>query len=325
MRRPRASLVIRCYNEEAHIGRLLSGVMQQTVKDVEIVVVDSGSTDATVDIAKQFPTRIVSITPDEFSFGRALNLGCAAASGELLVFASAHVYPIYRDWLEYLLDPFKDPKIALTYGKQRGDERTKFSEHRVFASWFGEQSRIPQKHAFCNNANAAIRRELWQDFRYDEELTGLEDLHWASRVQRAGHAIGYSADAVVAHVHEETWQKVYNRYRREAIALKAICPEQHFHLLDFLTLSTTSVITDWYHALCQGELLGNVRDILLFRLMQYWGAYQGFRETRQPDKALKKIFYYPRIEGQQEDKDSATCARRIAYGKDQQSPIRLAG
>ncbi|MCZ7627103.1 MAG: glycosyltransferase [Candidatus Methylomirabilis sp.] len=66
---PACSLVIRCFNEEAHIGRLLTGIMAQTLKDVEIIVVDSGSTDATLSIASQYPVKILTITPEQFSFG----------------------------------------------------------------------------------------------------------------------------------------------------------------------------------------------------------------------------------------------------------------
>ena len=117
------SIVIRCYNEEEHIGRLLSGIMQQTVKDVEVVIVDSGSTDATLSIASRYPIRVVHIAPQEFSFGRSLNRGCAAATGDILVFASAHVYPLYDDWLEKLVRPFDDP----------GDD---WKDVSLFPTWF---------------------------------------------------------------------------------------------------------------------------------------------------------------------------------------------
>ena len=54
--------------------------------------------------------------------------------------ASAHVYPVYPDWLERLLAAFADPQVGLAYGKQRGDATTQFSEHQMFAHWFPEQS-----------------------------------------------------------------------------------------------------------------------------------------------------------------------------------------
>ncbi|MFO3797859.1 MAG: glycosyltransferase, partial [Anaerolineales bacterium] len=61
----KCSLVIRAYNEEKHIGRLLEGVAQQSVRDVEVILVDSGSTDRTVEIARQFGARVLHICPQE--------------------------------------------------------------------------------------------------------------------------------------------------------------------------------------------------------------------------------------------------------------------
>src|SRR6187549_2224587 len=102
------SIIIRAYNEERHIGRLLEGIRQQTIRDVEIILVDSGSTDGTDSVAETFGARIVRIPSSEFTFGRSLNLGIQAATRELIVIASAHVYPVYPDWLEFLLRPFED-------------------------------------------------------------------------------------------------------------------------------------------------------------------------------------------------------------------------
>lgn len=290
---PSCTVVIRCLNEERHIGRLLSGVLRQTVEDVEIVVVDSGSTDATLSIASQYPTRILSISPDDFSFGRALNLGCRTARAPLLVLASAHVYPVYEDWLANLLAPFTDPAVALTYGRQRGDERTRLSEHRVFARWFSERSDPDQSHPFCNNANACVRRSLWEDMPYDEELTGLEDIDWARRAQERGHRIVYSAEAEVAHVHEESPRHIYNRYRREAIALKRIFPHEHFGLLDLLRLWIANVMSDAAFAGRHGMLLRSAGGIAMFRTMQLWGTYRGFAQRGPVSGGLKRTFYYP--------------------------------
>lgn len=212
------SIIIRCYNEEKYIGQLLNGIEVQTITDKEIIIVDSGSTDKTLDIVSNYPAKIISIAPEDFSFGKALNLGCQSAQGEYLVFASAHVYPVYQDWLEKLLKPFEDEKIALVYGKQRGNEITKYSEHQIFAKWFPDTSNFKQEQPFCNNANVAIRRFLWEKFPYNEHLTGLEDLDWAKHIIKEGYYLAYNAEAEIIHVHNEPPQRIYNRYRREAIA-----------------------------------------------------------------------------------------------------------
>jgi len=78
------SIVIRTFNEQRFLKYLLSGLQKQTIKDIEVIVVDSGSTDQTVEIARGFGARIIEIKPEEFSFGRSLNRGIEAASNERL-------------------------------------------------------------------------------------------------------------------------------------------------------------------------------------------------------------------------------------------------
>ena len=244
----RVSVIIRCCNEEQHIGRLLSGILEQTLREVEIVVVDSGSTDATLAIASRYPVQIRHIARDAFSFGRSLNIGCAAARGEFLVMASAHVYPIYRDWLEKLIAPFADERVGLVYGQQRGDERTKYAEQQIFEKLYpGGPAQLADGY-FCNNANAAVRRALWQELPYDEALTGLEDLAWAKAMGQRGLRVAYQGEAGVVHVHDESWRQVLNRYRREAMALKKIAPDEHFGLADFVGCLASNVFSDLRHA-----------------------------------------------------------------------------
>ena len=192
------ALVIRCFNEEAHIDRLLTGVVRQTHVPEEIIVVDSGSTDATLAIASAFPVEIVTIAPEDFSFGRALNLGLASTSTDVAVLASAHVYPLYDTWIERLTAPFAGPETAITYGRQQTPPNGRFSERRILDQWFPARSVELQRHPFCNNANAAIRRSVWAEQPYDEDLTGLEDLDWAKRAPAAGQLLSYVAEAPVA-------------------------------------------------------------------------------------------------------------------------------
>jgi rhamnosyltransferase len=290
----RCSVVIRAYNEEQHISRLLTGISRQTLQEVEIILVDSGSTDATTAIAARYPVRILHIQPNEFTFGRSLNQGIAQAHSELVVIASAHVYPVYPDWLERLLAPFSDPEVGLAYGRQSGDRDMRFSEAQIFAHWYPEASTSRQSIPFCNNANAAIRRELWEQHPYDESLTGLEDLEWARWAMQAGHAIAYVAEAEVVHVHNETPWDVYNRYRREAMAFKRIFPDQRFGWIDFLRLFSANAANDLWRAARQGLFWANLGGILWFRWMQFWGTYQGYRHSGPVTWQLRRTFYYPR-------------------------------
>jgi rhamnosyltransferase len=292
-RKPRVSIVIRAYNEEKHLGALLEAIADQTLRNPEVILVDSGSTDRTLAIAKKHRLKILHIRPEEFTFGRSLNIGIRAAKGDVIVLASAHVLPMSRDWLANLSAPFKDRTVAVAYGKQRGGAGSKFSENEHFKRWFPEQSNLDQSHGYSNNANAAIRRSFWKQNPYDETVTGLEDLAWGSWAQEAGYKIAYVAEAGVFHLHDESSAQILNRHRREAIALKRILPHSRFTLWHFISLFVRSTLSDWFAALRQGALLRELFNIPRFRFLQYLGTYRGYRDPLPPGSALPQVFYYP--------------------------------
>jgi rhamnosyltransferase len=288
------SIIIRCFNEERHIGNLLEQVYRQTIRHPQVVVVDSGSTDGTLGIVARFPARLVRIAPAEFTFGHSLNQGCAAATGTFLVMASAHVLPCGPDWLQRLLAPFVDPQVALVYGRQVGNERTKFSEQQLFAKQYPEASNPDQRLPFCNNANAAIRRSLWAEHPYDEALSGLEDVAWGKWAVGQGHRIVYAADAAIVHIHDESAAQIERRHMREAMALKQIFPDSHVTAWEFLALLMTTIGRDLLAALRQGTLLRHVFEIFMYRTMQYWGTYRGMNYRSPLTHELIERFYYPR-------------------------------
>jgi glycosyltransferase involved in cell wall biosynthesis len=290
---PRVSIVIRAFNEEKHIGRLLAAIRKQTLHNPEIILVDSGSTDRTVAIARPYHVRVVHIKPKDFTFGRSLNVGIAAAHGDVLVLASAHVLPMHNDWLANLVAPFRDAKVTLAYGKQRGTKDSKFSEAQHWLRWYPERSNFDQTHGYCNNANAAIRRRVWKQNPFDEDLTGLEDLAWGSWVREAGYKIAYVANAGVLHLHDENAAQILNRHRREAIAMKQILPASRFTLWNFLSLFLRRSLSDLAAALRARVFLREALGIISFRFLQYLGTYRGYRDPAKPSQKLRQVFYYP--------------------------------
>jgi glycosyltransferase involved in cell wall biosynthesis len=320
----RLSVVVRCFNEERHIGRLLSGISRQTLPPDEVILVDSGSTDATLDIASKFGVEIHRIPPERFSFGRSLNIGCAAATGDVIVVASAHVFPVYDTWLAELTAPLaEDPATALSYGRQVGGQETRYSERRVLERWFPAQSATRQDHPFCNNANAAIRRSVWESQPYDEELTGLEDLAWAKAAMRRGCHVAYVASAPVVHAHDESWGQLVNRYRREAIAHRRIYDEQRMGALDATRLALGNILSDYVHAARDGALLRNLLAIPAFRTAQFIGTYRGFRQRGEASAILRRHFYYPHGLGRGNEAPlPPPSARPIDYDAERDADVR---
>ncbi|MEM7766693.1 MAG: glycosyltransferase family 2 protein [Pseudomonadota bacterium] len=308
------SIVFRALNEERWFDKALSAVKTQDAAglSVEIILVDSGSTDQTIPIALRHGARVVHINKSEFTFGRSLNRGCAAASGDHLVFISAHCVPDTDQWLKQLIAPLQDGRAAYTYGRQVGHACSKFSETRLFAKYFPEFDRCPQEGFFCNNANSAIRADVWRKYRFDEECTGLEDMVLAKRLVADGLKIGYVASAPVVHIHEETLSQTRNRYYREALTLREIMPEVHVTPLDATRYFFAGAGFDLLAALRQGVLFKKFGEIIGFRFMQYLGTYRGHNEHRRLSRAQKEAYFYPKTAETQIDPPEPALLRSPA-------------
>lgn len=282
------SIVIRTLNESKHLESLMQGIHDQNYRNWEIVLVDSGSSDATLEIAEKYGARIFHIPQDQFTFGRSLNIGCKQAQGKYLVFASGHVWPITNRWLKNLIEPFQETSIAMVYGRQRGTDANRLSEIRDLHGLFGSSSHILVDEPRGNNGNSAIRKDLWENQPFDETLTGLEDVDWARKVEQHGFRVYYAADAPVYHVHEETLHQVYNRYLREAIATKRMFPHFKFSWRELSRGIPYAIARDILFAL-RFKYVRKLPRVPASRFAQFFGIYFGVRhQTRQAvDKARR--------------------------------------
>lgn len=290
------SIIIRTYNEEQYLNELLNAIRMQALKNctTEVVIVDSGSTDKTIEIAKDYDARITYINQDQFTFGRSLNIGCDFSKGSVLVFISGHCIPVGKSWLMSLVEPLIDGKCDYTYGRQIGRDSTKFSERQVFEKYFPNKSSIPQEGFFCNNANAAITKKTWVKYRFDEVLTGLEDMYLAKKMYDNDARIGYVAESVIYHIHNESWSQVKTRYERESIALQKIMPEVKIGLLDMFNFIFVGLINDLRIAKNNKVFFKEFTSILMFRSLQYYGVYKGNHFSRKVSYKTKMRYFYPK-------------------------------
>ncbi|MGD9221566.1 MAG: glycosyltransferase family A protein, partial [Desulfobacterales bacterium] len=180
MNQPEISIIIRTFNEEKYVPALLEALTLQSLCDFETIVVDSGSLDRTPEIATQKADHLLRIQSHDFTFGHSLNVGIHNASGKYIVIVSAHTLPVDSEWLAQLVKPLYDDQNAMVYGRQLGGETSKFSESQDMRRTFGSKRTILKPpNFFANNANSAIRKDLWQQHPFDESLPGLEDIEWA--------------------------------------------------------------------------------------------------------------------------------------------------
>jgi rhamnosyltransferase len=278
MDQPTISAIVRTFNEARWIGETLSALRGQNYPiPIEIIVVDSGSTDNTLEIAAPLADRIVNLSPGTFTFGRALNRGAETATGELLLNLSADATPIDTDYLRSLIAPLEAPEVVATFGRDCPRPDASPSQARDAETWFPATRSLDPARRY-SNANACIRRSIWEQFPFNEILKGAEDLEWARRVLTAGHRIVYVPEAMVSHSHPPSPRDVYARAFRQRRTLCSLDPvERGFspgHALRFwLGISTL----DFIYALRHHYAIQWFFHIPLYRAAQAWGLYQGAR------------------------------------------------
>ena len=220
---PGISVVIPVKDGGDGLRRCLDGIVGQRLDDeVEIVVIDSGSQDDSLAVARAYGARVHEIPPERFNHGGTRNLGASLASGELLVFLSQDAEPQDPDWLLRLIEPMRrDPGIAGVYGRQMAHPDAKPPERFFLEFLYGPHPKLQRaatrdelsmQTTLFSNANSVIRHELLERFPFVEDIIMSEDQEWSRRVLLEGYAICYEPRAAVRHSHPYTVRAAFRRF-----------------------------------------------------------------------------------------------------------------
>jgi 2-desacetyl-2-hydroxyethyl bacteriochlorophyllide A dehydrogenase len=294
VRSPETTILIRAYNEERWLPQVLDAIDRQTYRDFEILLVDSGSVDRTREIVAGRGGRVVRMRSDDFTFGHSLNVGIREARGSFIVILSAHAIPTSDNWLDHLIAPLRHSDMAMVFGGQRGHPLSKFSEARDFERVFpGKPQLMDDDHVFVNNANSAIRRELWDLHPFDEGLPGLEDAEWAKYWIPLGKKVRYQSDASVFHVHTESWPQVRNRFYREGIAGRWTTVRIIRNIPGEIWRELRWTTDDLWLASRQRRLRSLAGEIVRYRYHKTVGIVEGILDSRRITNPSRRaeIFY----------------------------------
>ncbi len=247
---PRLSIVIRCRNEANSLRNVLAALNAQRCDfDWEIVLVDNESEDDTRKIAEEFGARIVPISRQEFSYGRAINFGVAAARSELVMLLSAHALPIGSYFLNAAVEPFNDPQVAAArcllvtsprqlqtwYQPKDIHYASAEEQHKAEAgtAWVGE---------YPTGGCCVIRRSVWEEVKYDEQLESNEDKLWASHVLARGWKTRCCSEAVWMYTRKYGQSERLMREIRQQISLYRITGRAPLGVGKYLWLIVRSLL-----------------------------------------------------------------------------------
>jgi rhamnosyltransferase len=244
------SIVIRCRNEAVNLRKTLTALRAQKCDFCwEIVIVDNESTDETKILCAEFGARVVPISQKEFTYGRAINRGFAAARGEFVMLLSAHALPIGSHFLTAAIEPFADPQIAAARCLLIG-------HHEQIFSWYQPkdiQYRSPEEQQnaeagrtwlgeYPTGGCSVMRRAVWEELPYDEELESNEDKLWASQVLARGYKIRCCAEALWIYTRKYNAREKWVRNNRQELSLYRITGRPPLSIGQYCLRTVTALV-----------------------------------------------------------------------------------
>jgi len=215
------SVIIPTYNAQKYLPRLLESLKQQTMP-FELLIIDSSSTDNTIEIANKYTDNIIVIPHEEFDHGGTRTKAAKASTGDILIFLTQDALPYDANVLETLLGVFNDPSTAVAYGRQLAYEKTNLFGKHLRAFNYPPHSHIRTlndkdtygfKTAFLSDSFAAYRRAVLQDIGWFKNgLIVGEDTHAGAKILLEGKNVAYEAAAKVYHSHSYSIWKEFKRY-----------------------------------------------------------------------------------------------------------------
>ena len=217
------SVVIPVKDGGSDLDRCLAGIRRQRVdEEVEVVVVDSGSTDRSAERARAAGAVVHEIPPEEFGHGRTRNLAVERAAGEIVVFTSQDAVADDDGWLARLAAAARSaPDVAGAYGRQLPHRDARPPERFFLDFLYGPDPRVQRlepgapltfEATLFSNVNAAIPRGVLERYPFRDDLAMSEDQEWSRRVLRDGYALVYEPRAAVRHSHAYTIRSAFKRF-----------------------------------------------------------------------------------------------------------------
>lgn len=268
------SMIMRSRNSSDTIGQVLASLFSQNFTNFELIIVDSGSTDDTCEIIRQYPCKLVQIPQEDYYPGKVLNDAIAMTTGDLIAFVNSDTVLLTPTSLTHLIEVFDDPEIQAAFGRQTHRPEAHTWVRRDYLASFPESGPAPHWMKM-SLAFSAMRRTAWEQHHFYTTAWASEDHEWAVWAEQNGLKVHYEPKALVMHSHNYTLRQLHGRRFVEGEA-DAFIHQDHTSLFKGVTSIIMDSIRDIAKYLSSGDLLG-IPGIPIRRFVFHHSYYRGHR------------------------------------------------
>ncbi len=206
---PETTIVMRTKNSDWVVREALEALFSQSYRDFELLVIDSGSTDCTLDIVRDYPHRLIEIEASSYYPGPVLNMAFENTKTSLCVLLNSDSVLLSTESLKELVQSFEDPEVCAAYGRQLPRPEASPWVCRDYAASFPEGA--PAPWIGLSFPLAAMRRDTWLDRPFYSDSWGSEDTEWGLWARRSGRTVRYVPAALTMHSHNYSFRQLHGR------------------------------------------------------------------------------------------------------------------
>lgn len=271
---PRVSVIVRTKNCESIIGQSLTALFSQDYKNFELIVVDSGSTDTTLNIVAQYPCSLIHMAPDEYISGKALNLGASHARGELLAFQNSDTVPLIPNALGLLVAALDDAEVVAAFARQMPRPDAWSWVRCELASAFPDSTETPPWITF-EAPFSIMRKSAWEEHPFFENAWGSEDTEWGYWARENGRKVKYVKEAQVMHSHNHNLRQLYGRLFCDGEALALFLKDKDNIAMECFR-GMRALLSESIYAV-RSSCWADLPYLPIRRAVMHWAYYKGHK------------------------------------------------
>ncbi len=217
------SIILRSFNEGWALCETLPALQAQQYKNWELIVIDSGSSDGSLELIRAArPQHFIQIKPETYNPSKVMNHGMNLARGDIGIFLNADATPQGNDWLRPLVLALQEPGTAAVFGRQVPRPNCHAVYAHDYERCFGPGRESAAWEHFFSMVSSGLRKDIWSQRGFLETMQYSEDDEYTRWCRSKGYRVAYCPESVVMHSHNYTPGQAYRRSFGEARALAAV-------------------------------------------------------------------------------------------------------